>query len=94
MGNRPGDLARDEGFATSGPFMIEQDTVGSVHPIGLTMVHGNPISVRHVDDSADEGRPRQHAPDKCGIAPAARDPPSRDQLSAIRGHRTYVSLSE
>jgi hypothetical protein len=25
---------------------------------------------------------------------AARDPPSRDQLSAIRGHRTYVSLSE
>ncbi len=43
---------------------------------------------------SDEGRPRQHAPDKCGIAPAARDPPSRDQLSAIRGHRTYVSLSE
>src|ERR1700733_9664814 len=43
--DRAGDLARDKSFAAYRTFMIEQNPVRSVDAIGLTIVHGYPVSV-------------------------------------------------
>ena len=40
------DLARDEGLATHRRFMVEQDAVARIDPVGLAIVHGNPVGVQ------------------------------------------------
>ena len=43
--NAGGDLAGDEGAATARTLMVEKDSVGQVHTIGLTVVYENPEGV-------------------------------------------------
>ena len=40
-----GDLTSDEGFTTSGAFMVEEDTITGVNTIGFTVVDGNPVGI-------------------------------------------------
>ena len=42
---RAGDFAGDEGFATDGAFMVEQDAVAGVDAIGFAVVDGDPVGV-------------------------------------------------
>ncbi|KAG1257178.1 hypothetical protein G6F65_016013 [Rhizopus arrhizus] len=41
-----GDLAGDERLAALGRFVVEQDAVAGVHPIGFAVVHADPIGVQ------------------------------------------------
>src|SRR6185312_32018 len=43
--DRAGDLARDESLAAARPLVIEQDAVRGVQPIGLAIVHHDPVAV-------------------------------------------------
>src|SRR6516164_2495048 len=45
-GHTAGDLARHEGFAADRAFMIEQNTVGGEHAVGLAIVHRDPVAVQ------------------------------------------------
>ncbi len=40
-----GDLAGDEGFATNGTFVVEQDAVAGVEAVGFAVVDNDPIAV-------------------------------------------------
>ena len=40
-----GNLAGDEGLATAGTLVVEEDTVGKVHAVGLAVVHKDPEGV-------------------------------------------------
>jgi hypothetical protein len=42
---RAGDLAGHEGLAAAGALVVEQDPVGGVQPIGLPVVHRDPVGV-------------------------------------------------
>src|SRR5215470_3766763 len=44
-GDRAGDLARHEGLAAGRAFVIEQNAVGSVHPVGFAIVHRDPVGI-------------------------------------------------
>ena len=44
-GDRAGDFARDEGFGPRRPFMIEEDAVRRMHPIGFAIIDRDPIGV-------------------------------------------------
>ncbi len=43
---RAGDLARYEGFAANRAFMVEQDTVASLHTVVLMVIHRDPVGVK------------------------------------------------
>ena len=45
LGYGSGDLARDERFATTRTLVVEEDAVGKVHAVGLTVVHKDPEGV-------------------------------------------------
>src|ERR1700733_12265137 len=40
------NLARHKSFATQGTFVVEQDTVGRVHPIGFAIIDCDPIGIK------------------------------------------------
>ena len=42
----PCDLAGHEGFTTPWALVIEQDAVAGIHPIGLAVVHRDPVAVQ------------------------------------------------
>ncbi len=44
-GDRPGDLAGDEGLAADRALVVEQDAVRGVDAIGLAIVHRDPVGV-------------------------------------------------
>ena len=44
-GNGAGDLAGDEGLAATRALMVEEDAVRGVHPVGLAVVHRDPVGV-------------------------------------------------
>ena len=44
-GDGGGDLTGDEGLATAGTLVVEEDTVGKVHAVGLAVVHEDPEGV-------------------------------------------------
>ena len=48
-GQRPGDLAGDEGFAADRAFVVEQDAVAGIDAVGLTVVHRDPVGVEFGD---------------------------------------------
>src|SRR3981189_2204082 len=39
------DLARDEGFAAHRRFVVEEDSAAGVHPVGLAVIHRDPVRV-------------------------------------------------
>src|SRR5690606_15696362 len=39
------DFTRDKGFAATRTFMVEQNTAGSVQPIGFTVIDGDPMGI-------------------------------------------------
>ena len=43
-GNGPANLARNESLAASGTLMVEQDAIGCVQAVGLTVVDGGPVA--------------------------------------------------
>src|SRR5579875_3677988 len=43
--DRAGDLAGDEGFAPHGRFVVEEDAVRGVQPVGLAVIDGDPVGV-------------------------------------------------
>jgi len=45
VGKGTGDLSGDEGFSSTGGFMVEKDAVAGVHAVGFTVVLGDPVSV-------------------------------------------------
>jgi hypothetical protein len=44
-GDGAGDLARDEGFAAPGGLVVEENPVAGVHPVGLAVVHRDPVGI-------------------------------------------------
>mmetsp|Transcript_17849 Transcript_17849/g.51100 ORF Transcript_17849/g.51100 Transcript_17849/m.51100 type:complete len:406 (-) Transcript_17849:40-1257(-) len=44
-GDGGGDLTGDEGLATAGTLVVEEDAVGKVHAVSLTVVHKDPEGV-------------------------------------------------
>jgi len=46
VGQAPGDLAGDEGFAPAWAFVVEQHAVAGIHAVGLAVVHGDPVGVQ------------------------------------------------
>ena len=44
-GDGGGNLAGDEGTATAGTLVVEEDAVGKVHAVGLTVIHEDPEGV-------------------------------------------------
>ena len=44
-GDGGGDLTGDEGLATTGTLVVEEDAVGKVHAVGLTVIHEDPEGV-------------------------------------------------
>ena len=44
-GDGGGNLTGDEGLATAGTLVVEEDAVGKVHAVGLTIVHKDPEGV-------------------------------------------------
>src|SRR5207237_2637528 len=48
-GDAARDLAGDEGFAADRALVVEQDAVASIHAVGLTVVHRNPVAVQFCD---------------------------------------------
>ena len=44
-GQRPRDLARDEGLAAQRRFVVEQDAVAGVQAVGLAIIDGDPVGV-------------------------------------------------
>ena len=44
-----GNFPRDEGLAAQRAFVVEQDAVGGVHPVGFAVVFDNPESVQFRD---------------------------------------------
>lgn len=45
VGEATGDLAGDEGFATARGFVIEEDAVAGIEPVGFAIVDGDPVGV-------------------------------------------------
>jgi len=45
VGDGAGDLAGDEGFATNRRFVVEQDAVAGMHPVGFAVVDGDPVAI-------------------------------------------------
>jgi hypothetical protein len=46
IGQPPGDLAGDEGFAAAGGFMVEEDTVAGEHPVGFAVIDRDPVGIQ------------------------------------------------
>ena len=53
-GDRAGDLATDKRLSSQRALVIEEDAIGCVQPVGLSVVHRNPIGV---DLGGGVGRP-------------------------------------
>lgn len=49
IGCGAGNLTSDEGPSSSRTFVVEQNTVASVHSVRLAIVHGNPVGVKFGD---------------------------------------------
>ncbi len=49
IGNRAGDFAGHEGFATTRRFMVEQNAVTGVDAVGFAVVNGDPVGVQFGD---------------------------------------------
>jgi len=44
-GDGAGDLAGHEGLAAARALVVEEDTVGGMHAVGLAVVHDGPVGV-------------------------------------------------
>src|SRR5262245_1039459 len=45
-GDCASDLARHKGFAAGWSFMVEEDAVRGVHPVGFPIIYSDPIGVK------------------------------------------------
>src|SRR5262245_24189975 len=44
-GHRAGDLAGHEGFPADWTFVVEQNPIRGMHPVGFAVIHGDPIGI-------------------------------------------------
>src|SRR3546814_1896572 len=45
VGQAPRDLAGHEGLPSTRALVVEEDSVAGVHPVGLAIVHGDPVGI-------------------------------------------------